>query len=69
MRIFQRFWRGLIVAFGLLPITQSTAVAQSASPQLAPSDQSVLHLSATAQRDVPRDLLRAKFRAARIEKA
>jgi hypothetical protein len=69
MRIFQRFWRGLIVAFGLLLMTLSTAVAQSASPQLAPSDQSVLHLSETAQRDMPCDRLRAKFCAARVETA
>jgi hypothetical protein len=69
MRIFRRFWRGLIVALGLLLMALSTAVAQSASPELAPSDQSVLHLSETAQRDMPRDLLRAKFCAAGVEKA
>ena len=57
------------MALGLLLMTLSTAVAQSASPELAPSDQSVLHLSETAHRDMPRDLLRAKFCAARVEKA
>jgi hypothetical protein len=53
----------LIVALGLLLMTLSAAVAQLASPQLAPTDQSVLHLSETAQRDVPPDLLRAKARS------
>ncbi len=63
MRVFQHFWRGPIAAVGLLLAVVSTATAQSAPLQPAPSDQSTLHLSETAQRDVPRDLLRATLAA------
>jgi predicted secreted protein len=47
----------------LLLAMLSTATAQSPPLQPAPSDQSTLHLSETAQRDVPRDLLRATLAA------
>ena len=63
MRAFQHFWRGSIAAAGLLLAALSTATAQSAPLTSAPSDQSTLHLSETAQRDVPRDLLRATLAA------
>jgi predicted secreted protein len=63
MRAFQRFLRGSTLSAGLLLAAISTAIAQSAPPQPAPSDQSTLHLSETAQRDVPRDLLHATLAA------
>ena len=63
MRGFRQFRQGSVAAAGLLLATISTAVAQSAPPQLPPSEQSTLHLSETAQRDVPRDLLRATLAA------
>ena len=63
MRAFPQFWRGSPVAVGLLMATLSAAVAQSAPLQPPASDQSTLHLSETAQRDVPRDLLRAMLAA------
>jgi uncharacterized protein len=63
MRTFQQFRRGLLVVVGLLMATLSAAVAQSAPLQPARSDPSTLHLSETAQRDVPRDLLRATLAA------
>ena len=56
MQSFRDFWRGLATAAGLLSAVVSTAAAQTA--QLSPANnQSILHLSETAQRDVPRDLL------------
>jgi predicted secreted protein len=67
MRVFQHFWRGPIAAVGLLLAVVSTATAQSAPLQPAPSDQSTLHLSETAQRDVPRDLLRATLAAEAVD--
>lgn len=63
MRAFRRLSRGLVAAVGLLLAGLSTAAAQSAPVQLPPNDQSTLHLSETAQRDVPRDLLRATLAA------
>ena len=63
MRPFRQFWRGSVGSAGLLLAVVSTAVAQSAPPQPPASDQSTLHLSETAQRDVPRDLLRAMLAA------
>lgn len=63
MRVSRRFLRASSISAGLLLVAISTAVAQSAVPQAAPSDQSTLHLSETAQRDVPRDLLRATLAA------
>jgi predicted secreted protein len=63
MRIFRQFLRASSISAGLLLLAISTAVAQSATPQPAPDDQSTLHLSETAQRDVPRDLLGATLAA------
>jgi predicted secreted protein len=62
MRIFRQFRRGAGAAIGLLLAALSTATAQTA-PLAPTSDQSILHLSETAQRDVPRDLLRATLAA------
>ncbi len=62
MRVFRHFWHGSALAVGLLLAALSTAVAQTAPLQTS-SDQSTLHLSETAQRDVPRDLLRATLAA------
>jgi predicted secreted protein len=62
MKVFRHFWRGSAIAAGLLAASLSIAVAQTA-PLPLPSDQSTLHLSETAQRDVPRDLLRATLAA------
>jgi uncharacterized protein len=62
MRIFRHFWRGSMAAVGLLLAALSTATAQTAALSPA-SNQSILHLSETAQRDVPRDLLRATLAA------
>lgn len=60
---FRQFWRGSVAVVGLLLAVVATAVAQSAPLQPAANDQSTLHLSETAQRDVPRDLLRATLAA------
>lgn len=62
MRVFQHFCRGASFAVTLLA-GLSIALAQTAMPQPVPGDQSFLHLSETAQRDVPRDLLRATLAA------
>ena len=62
MRFFRYFWRGTGVAFGLLIAALSTATAQTA-PLVPSNNPSLLHLSETAQRDVPRDLLRATLAA------
>jgi predicted secreted protein len=62
MRGFRQLGRAA-GAVGLLLAAVSPAVAQSAPLQLPASDQSTLHLSETAQRDVPRDLLRATLAA------
>jgi predicted secreted protein len=51
------------VTVGVLWLALSTAVAQSAPLQPPAGDQSTLHLSETAQRDVPRDLLHATLAA------
>jgi len=58
-RLLQRAAVAAAVTFAVLP----GAGAQTLPPRPAPSDQSVLHLSETAQRDVPRDLLRATLAA------
>jgi predicted secreted protein len=63
MRIFPRFSRGLLAVVLLWLATGSNAVAQSAPLQVPTGDQSTLHLSETAQRDVPRDLLHASLAA------
>ena len=63
MPAFQQFRRGSLVVVGLLMATLSAAVAQSAPLQPPASDPSTLHLSETAHRDVPRDLLRATLAA------
>jgi len=63
MRPFRQFWQGSIAAVGLLLAGVSTAAAQSAPLQPPARDQSTLNLSETAQRDVPRDLLRATLAA------
>jgi uncharacterized protein len=63
MRIFQRFWWMGMTGAAVLLATISAATAQSAPLQPAPGDLSTLHLSETAQRDVPRDLLRAALAA------
>jgi predicted secreted protein len=62
MRISGHFWRGTAAGVGLLAAALSTATAQTA-PIAPASNQSILHLSETAQRDVPRDLLRATLAA------
>jgi predicted secreted protein len=51
---------GLVVAGLLALAAMSSADAQTMPP---PSDQSILHLTETAQRDVPRDLLHATLAA------
>lgn len=66
MRIFRHFWRGSGVAIGLLMAMVCAATAQTA-PLVPASNQSILHLSETAQRDVPRDLLRATLAAEAID--
>jgi predicted secreted protein len=63
MRVFRHFGGGWVAGAGLLLAALSTAVAQTAPLQPVASDQSTLHLSETAQRDVPRDLLRAMLAA------
>jgi predicted secreted protein len=62
MRISGHFWRGTAAAIGLLAAILSTATAQT-GPISPASNQSILHLSETAQRDVPRDLMRATLAA------
>lgn len=51
----QRSMTAMVVLFGLAAMTLSPACAQAP----ATSDQPILHLSETAQHDVPRDLLHA----------
>jgi len=63
MRIFRRFCRGSLVAVGWLLAVVSNADAQSVPLLPAVPDQSTLHLSETAQRDVARDLLHAALYA------
>jgi predicted secreted protein len=58
MRIYQCFFRSAVIASGLLLAAVSTAPAQAAALAEA-GNPSILHLSETAQRDVPRDLMRA----------
>jgi predicted secreted protein len=55
----------LIVAALLLLGAISSAGAQTMPPP--PSDQSILHLTETTQRDVPRDLLRATLAAESVD--
>jgi predicted secreted protein len=62
MRIYRHFWRQALVAAGLAVAPLCIATAQTATPTPA-STPSILHLSETAQRDVPRDLLRATLAA------
>jgi predicted secreted protein len=61
MQRSQRF-SGAAGAIGLLLAQLSTATAQT-TPLPPPGGQSLLHLTETAQRDVPRDLLRATLAA------
>jgi len=63
MRTFRHLWPASIAAAGLLLTALSTAGAQTAPPQPVANEQNTLHLSETAQRDVPRDLLRATLAA------
>jgi predicted secreted protein len=63
MADFRRFSRVMPFAVALAFATLSSASAQSLPPRPVPSEESVLHLSETAQRDVPRDLLRATLAA------
>lgn len=65
MEVFRGFRRCTLVAAVMLLATVSAASAQTAP--LAPANQSILHLSETAQRDVPRDLLRATLAAEAID--
>jgi predicted secreted protein len=66
MQIFRQFWRRMGATIGLLLATLSIATAQTA-PVVPTSNRSILHLSETAQRDVPRDLLRATLAAEAID--
>lgn len=63
MADFRRFLRVIPFAVALAFIALSSATAQGLPPRPVPNDESVLHLSETAQRDVPRDLLRATLAA------
>lgn len=63
MADFRRFSRVVPIAVTLAFAALSSATAQSLPPRPVPSDESVLHLSETAQRDMPRDLLRATLAA------
>lgn len=65
MRISGHFLQKAGVSIGLLLTVVSTATAQTA-PLVPVGSQSILHLSETAQRDVPRDLLRAILAAEAI---
>ena len=59
MADFRRFSRVIPFAVALAFIALSSATAQGLPPRPVPNEEGVLHLSETAQRDVPRDLLRA----------
>ncbi len=63
MAIFGRLLRRAAVAAAVTFAVLPGAGAQVLPPRPTPGDQSVLHLSETAQRDVPRDLLRATLAA------
>ena len=63
MADFRRLSRVMPLAVALAFAALSSATAQSLPPRPVPSEESVLHLSETAQRDVPRDLLRATLAA------
>ena len=63
MAIFGRLLQGATMATALTFAVLPGARAQTLPPRPMPNDESVLHLSETAQRDVPRDLLRATLAA------
>lgn len=64
MKLFGQSARTSLLLAGLALATLATARAQTSPPAPAvASDQTILHLSETAQRDVPRDLLRATLSA------
>jgi len=63
MADFRRFLRVIPFAVAVASTAVSSATAQSLPPRPVPNDESVLNLSETAQREVPRDLLRATLAA------
>jgi predicted secreted protein len=63
MADFRRFSRVIPFAVALAFTALSSATAQGVPPRPIPNDESILHLSETAQRDVSRDLLRATLAA------
>ena len=63
MAIFGRLLQGAAFAVTVTVAALSCAAAQTLPLRPLPGDESVLHLSETAQRDVPRDLLRATLAA------
>lgn len=67
MAVLKRFYRGSIVATAAFLAIVSTATAQTSPPAASAADQSILHLSETAQRDVPRDLLHATLAAEAVD--
>jgi uncharacterized protein len=67
MADFRHFSHVMPFAVALAFIALSSATAQSLPPRPVPNEESVLHLSETAQRDVPRDLLRVTLAAEAID--
>ncbi len=63
MADFRRLSRVMPFAVALAFTALCSATAQSLPPRPVPNGESVLHLSETVQRDVPRDLLRATLAA------
>jgi predicted secreted protein len=63
MADFKRFSHVIPLAVALACTASSFAAAQSLPPRPVRNEESVLHLSETAQRDVPRDLMRATLAA------
>jgi predicted secreted protein len=64
---FGRLGRVMFLALALMVVILSSAGAQIPPPQPLAGDQSVLHLSETAQHDVPRDVLHATLAAEAID--
>ena len=64
MKVFGPTIAALLV---VLCVAASPAARAQTVPPAAPADQSVLHLSETAQRDVPRDLLHATLAATAVD--